>query len=96
MLYGCRCGVVEKYNYFMISAKMRLFWLLILTMKCSEVPFTHICEWKRHSAFSGSSSSYGWIVVVMIVVVDSASTIYFLLLFSESYFELGLNSFSLS
>jgi hypothetical protein len=35
----------------MTSIEMRFFWLLLLMMKCNGVPFTHICEWKRHSFF---------------------------------------------
>jgi hypothetical protein len=95
MLYGCRCGVVEI-QLLDDLCETRLFWLLLSTMKCSGVPFTHIYEWKRHSPSSGSSGSSGWIVVVMIVAVGSASMICFLLLFSESDSESGLDSFSLS
>ena len=51
MLYGCRCGVVDNPNYLTTSAKMRFFWLLLSTIKCSEVPFTHICEWKGAPPF---------------------------------------------
>jgi hypothetical protein len=45
------------------------------TMKCSGVPFTHICEWKRHSPSSGSSGSPGWSLVVATVALGSASMI---------------------
>jgi hypothetical protein len=44
-------------------------------MKCSGVPFTHICEWKRHSPSSGSSGSPGWSLVVATVALGSASMI---------------------
>jgi hypothetical protein len=44
-------------------------------MKCSGVPFTHICEWKRHSPSSGSSGSPGWSLVVAMVALGSASMI---------------------
>ena len=43
--------------------------------ECSGVPFTHICEWKRRSPSSGSSSSRGWSLVVATVALDSASMI---------------------
>jgi hypothetical protein len=96
MLYGCGCGVVRKSNCLMTSAEIRFFWLPLSTIKCSGVPFTHICEWKRHSPSSGSSGSSGWIVVVTMVAVGSTSMIYFLLLFSESESKSGLDSVSLS
>jgi hypothetical protein len=54
----------------MTSAEMRLFWLPLSMMKCSGVPFTHICEWKRHS-----SGSPGWSLVVATVAVGSMSMI---------------------
>jgi hypothetical protein len=44
-------------------------------MKCSGVPFTHICEWKRHSPSSGSSGSPGWSLVVAMVALGSVSMI---------------------
>jgi hypothetical protein len=44
MLYGCGCGVVDNPNCLMTSAEMRFFWLPLSTIKCSGVPFTHICE----------------------------------------------------
>jgi hypothetical protein len=44
MLYGCGCGVVDNPNYLTTSAEMRFFWLPLSTIKCSGVPFTHICE----------------------------------------------------
>jgi hypothetical protein len=62
---------------------MRFFWLLLSTIKFIGFPSTHICEWKRRSLSSRSSSSFDWIVVVATVVVGSASMIYLLLLFSE-------------
>jgi hypothetical protein len=68
----------------MTSAKIRFFWLLLSTIKCNMVPFTHICEWKRCSPSSGSSVSSGSIVVAMTIIVVSASMIHLLLLFSES------------
>jgi hypothetical protein len=45
-------------------------------MKCSGVPFTHICEWKRHSPSSGSSGSSGWSLVVEMVALGSTSMIH--------------------
>jgi hypothetical protein len=60
----------------MTSAEMRLFWLLLSMMKCSGVPFTHICEWKRHSPSSGSSSSPGWSLVVATVALGSTLMIH--------------------
>jgi hypothetical protein len=44
MLYGCGCGVVDNPNCLTTSAEMRFFWLPLSTIKCSGVPFTHICE----------------------------------------------------
>jgi hypothetical protein len=96
MLYGCRCGVVGKSNYLTTSAEIRFFWILLSTIKCSGIPFTHICEWKRHSPSSGSSRSFGWIVAVATVVVGFASIIYLLLLLSESESKSGLGYVSLS
>jgi hypothetical protein len=54
---------------------LTFFWLPLSTMKCSGVPFTHICEWKRHSPSSGSSGSLGWSLVVATVALGSASMI---------------------
>jgi hypothetical protein len=96
MLYGCGCGVVGKSNCLMTSAKIRFFWLPLSTIKCSGVPFTHICEWKRHSPSLYLSSYYGWIVVVTMVAMSYASMIYFLLLFFESNSKSRFISFSLS
>jgi hypothetical protein len=70
------------------------FWLSLSTIKCSGVPFTHICEWKSCSPSSGSSS--GWIVAVVTVEVGYASMICLLLLFSELDTKLGFHSLSLS
>jgi len=44
-------------------------------MNCSGVPFTHICEWKRHSPSSSSSSSSRWSLMVAMVALGSASMI---------------------
>jgi hypothetical protein len=96
ILYGCGYGVVEKSNFLMTFDEMRFFYILLSTMKCSGVPFTHIYEWKRHSP---SSRSYGfsiWIVVVVIVAMGFSSMICLILLFSESNSELRLDSISLS
>jgi hypothetical protein len=59
----------------MTSTKMRFFWLPLSMMKCSGFPFTHICEWKRHSLSYGSSGSPGWSLVVETVALGSASMI---------------------
>jgi hypothetical protein len=96
MLYGCVRGVVKKYNFLMTSAKIRFFWIPLSRVKCSSVPFTHICEWETRSPSSGSYGSFDWIVVVMAVVVGSTSMIYLPLLFFESMSNLGLDSISLS
>ena len=95
MLYGCRCGVIDNPNYLMTSAEMRFFWLPLSTIKCSGVPFTHICEWKRCSPSSGSVGSSGWIAVVATIAVGSASMICLFPLFSELDFESGFGSLSL-
>ena len=52
--------------------EMRFFWLSLLTITCSEVPFTHICEWKGCSPSSGSIGSSGWIAAVATIAVGSA------------------------
>jgi hypothetical protein len=96
MLYGCRCGVVDKSNYLMTSIEMRFFWIPLSTIKCSRVSFTHICEWKRHSPYSVSSGSFGWIVAVATIVASSASIICLLLLLSKSESDSGFDSVSLS
>jgi hypothetical protein len=57
MLYGCGCGVVDNPNHLKTLDEMRFFWLPSSTMKCNGVPFTHICEWKRHYPSSGSTGS---------------------------------------
>jgi hypothetical protein len=56
-------------------SKMRFFWLLLSTMKCTGVHFTHIYEWKRHSPSFGSSGSPGWSLEVKMVALGSASMI---------------------
>jgi hypothetical protein len=56
-------------------------------MKCSGEPFTHICEWKRHSPSSGSLGSLGWTMVVVMVVLRSTSMICFPLSGSNSELE---------
>jgi hypothetical protein len=96
MVYGWGCGIVDNFNLLMTSVEIRFFWLHLSTMKCSGVPFTHICEWKRHSPSSSSSDSSGWIFVVAMVALGSASMIHFPLSCSESESESGSNSFSLS
>jgi hypothetical protein len=73
MLYGCGCGVVGKSNFLITSAEMMLFWISLSTIKCSGVPFTHICKWKSFSPSSRSSSS--WIVAVVKVAMGSKSMI---------------------
>jgi hypothetical protein len=96
VLYGCGCGVVRKSNCLTTSVETRFSWLPLSIIKCSEVPFTHICEWKRCSPSSESSSSSGWIVAVVTMIVSSASIIRLLLLLFESESELGIDSVSLS
>jgi hypothetical protein len=44
MVYGYGCGVVRRDSNLMNYDDMRLFYLLLATMKFTEVPFTHICE----------------------------------------------------
>jgi hypothetical protein len=90
MVYGCGCGVVDKFNLLMTSTEIRLFWLPLSTMKCSGVPFTHIYEWKRHSPSSGSSGSSGWTFVVVTRTLGSTSMIHFPLSISESDLNQGL------
>jgi hypothetical protein len=65
----------------MISTNMSFFWLPLSTMNCNGEPFTHILEWKRNFASSGSFGSSFWIFVVAMMVLGSASIIYFLLSF---------------
>jgi hypothetical protein len=93
MLYGCRCGIVGKSNCLTTFVEMMLFWLPLSTIKCSGVPFTHICEWKSRSPSLRSSS--GWIVAVGTIAVGYASMIYLLLLFSKSGSNSGFISLSL-
>jgi hypothetical protein len=76
MVYGCGYSVVGRANHLMTSAKMRFFCLLLSTMKCIGVPFTHICEWKRRSPSSGSSGSPGWSLVVATVALCSTLMIH--------------------
>ena len=88
MLYGCRCGVLDNPNCLMTSAEMRFFWLPLSTIKCSGVPFTNICEWKRCSPSSGSVGSSSWIAAVATITC-------LLPLFSEWDYESGFGSLSL-
>ena len=76
MVYGRRCVVIGRPNRFMASTEMRFFWIPLSTMHCSEEPFTHICEWKRHSPSSESSGSFFWILVVVMVALGSTLMIY--------------------
>ena len=53
------CGVIESSSLLMTSAKIGFFWFSLSTTKCSGIPFTHICEWKRRSFASDSLGSFG-------------------------------------
>jgi hypothetical protein len=53
-------------------------------MNWSRVTFTHICEWKRHSHYSGFSGSSCWNFVVVMVTLGSTSMIVFPFSSSES------------
>ena len=53
-------------------------------MKCSGVPCTHNCEWKKCSPSSVSSYSSGWIFMIAVVELGSTSMIYLPLSFSAS------------
>ena len=88
MLYGYECGVVDNPNCLTTSTEMRFFWLPLSTIKCSGVPFTHICEWKRCSPSSRSVGSSSWIVAVATITC-------LLPLFSEWDYESGFGSLSL-
>jgi hypothetical protein len=68
----------------MNSAEMRFFWILLSMMKCSGVPFTHICEWKSFSPYYGSSASPDWNLVAATMELGSASMICFSLYGSRS------------
>jgi hypothetical protein len=71
MLYGYGCGFFDNPNYLMTSSEMRFFWISLSTIKCSRVPFTHFCEWKRCTPSSISIGSSGSIVAFMTVEVGS-------------------------
>ena len=79
-----------------LVTEMRFFYLPLLTMNCNGEPFTHILEWKRRSASSGSSGSSFWIFMVATMVLGSASIICFPLSFplsgSDSESEHASNS----
>jgi hypothetical protein len=77
MGYGCVCVVADKPNHFTTSTEMRFFWLPLSTMNCNGEPFTHILEWKRHSASSGSSGYSFWIFVVATLALSSTLIIFF-------------------
>ena len=91
MFYGCGYDIIDNFNRLTISFDIRFFWLPLSIMKCSEAPFTHICEWNRHSASSDSSGSSCWIWVVGMVALGSTSMIYFPLPMYESKSESGSN-----
>jgi hypothetical protein len=76
MVYGCGCDFVGVTRHLRTSAEMRFFWILLLMMKCSGVPFIDIYEWKRRSPSSGSSGSPGWSLVVAMVALGFMSMIY--------------------
>jgi len=75
MVYGWGCCVIVKFKLLTTSTEIRFFSLPLSTMKWIGVPFTHICDWKRHSHSSGSSGSSGWNFVVAMVTLGSASMI---------------------
>ena len=79
--------MVDKPNRFTMSAKMRFFWLPLLTMNYTGEPFTHIWEWKRRSSSSKYSSSSLWIFVVATMALGSASIICFPLSFPLSGYD---------
>jgi hypothetical protein len=83
MLYGYGCGVVNNPNYLKTSLEVRFFWLLLSTMKCNRVPFTHIYEWKRHSPSSRPVGSSSLFVVIVTIEVGFALMICLLPVCSE-------------
>jgi hypothetical protein len=96
MFYGCRYGVVKKYNLLMSYDEIRFFWISLPTTKCNGFPFAHIYEWKRNSPSSVSFGSSGWIFEVLSVLVGSTSMIYLFLLNFETESDSELGSISLS
>jgi hypothetical protein len=80
----------------MNSTEMRFFWLPLSMMKCNEVPFTHIYEWKRCSPSSSSFGSPIWSLVVATVALGSASMIHLPLSGSNSESEPTSDSDTLS
>jgi hypothetical protein len=62
-------------------------------MKCSGVPFTHICEWKKCSPTSISFDSSIWIFVVTMIALGSTSMIHLPLSEYTFFFKLGLQLF---
>jgi hypothetical protein len=49
-------ALLDNFNLLMTLIKIKFFWLPLSTMKCSKVPFTHICEWKRYAGASSVST----------------------------------------
>lgn len=54
MVYGWGCDTIDNFNLLMTLTEIKFFWLLLLIVKCSGVPFPHICEWNRFSPSLGS------------------------------------------
>ena len=76
--------MVGKPNCFTTSTEMRFFWLPLSTMNYNREPFTHILDWKRCYASSGSFGSSFWIFMVATVALGSALIICFPLSFPLS------------
>jgi hypothetical protein len=76
----------------MTSTDMIFLWIPLLEMKFSGVPFTHICEWKRHLPSSSSSNSPSWTLVVVMVELGYASMICLPLFGYESESEPSFDS----
>jgi hypothetical protein len=69
MLYGYECGIFGKSNYLRTYDKIVFFWIPLLKIKCSGIPFMHIYEYKKLAPSSRSLGSSSWIIVVTIVEV---------------------------
>jgi hypothetical protein len=95
MVYGWWCSIIGNFNILKTLAMFRFFSLPLSKMKCSGVPFSHICVWKRCSPSSSSSGSSSCIVVVAMVAMGYSLMICFHLLLFELYSKSSSNYFSL-
>jgi hypothetical protein len=84
MEFGGGWSVIGSFIFMKTSSNTGFLWFPVLKMKWNGIPFTHICEWNKHSPSLGSSSSYGYTFKITIVKLGSMLMIHFSLSMGSS------------